>query len=124
MHSSVERTREIVIRCLIEYLGEHEGHLKEFNNLELEQLIMAITVTRASTSNKDIGIVIKGVEVITGLEDIARACSVLLGLNYALNLDYPSQLKYTFEVFQKLFMELDDSKLSTKVQSLKSKLLA
>ncbi|KTF71477.1 hypothetical protein cypCar_00049390, partial [Cyprinus carpio] len=89
---------------------------------ELEQVIMAITVTPkpgASTSNspKNIGIVIEGMEVITGLGDIARACSVLLGLTYALNLDYP-----TFEVFQKLFLELDDSKLSNKVQSLKSNL--
>ena len=80
----------------------------------------------ASTSNspKNIGIVIEGVEVITGLGDIARACSVLLGWTYVLNLDYPRQLKYTFEVYQKLFMELDDLKLSNKVQSLKSKLLA
>uniref|UniRef100_A0A8C1YI87 Uncharacterized protein n=1 Tax=Cyprinus carpio TaxID=7962 RepID=A0A8C1YI87_CYPCA len=68
-------------------------------------------------SPKNIGIVIEGMEVITGLGDIARACSVLLGLTYALNLDYP-----TFEVFQKLFLELDDSKLSNKVQSLKSNL--
>lgn len=104
--------------------------LQDTGNLEeLEQVIMAITVTPkpgASTSNspKNIGIVIEGVEVITGLGDIARACSVLLGLTYALNLNYPRQLKYTFEVFQKLFLELDDSKLSNKVQSLKSKLQA
>ena len=95
--------------------------MQETENLkELEQLIMAIIVTpkpRASTSNSplNIGIVIEGVEVITGLGYIARACSVLLGLTYALNLDYPRQLKYTFEVFQKLFLELDDSKLSNKI---------
>ncbi|KAI5616015.1 sterile alpha motif domain-containing protein 3-like, partial [Silurus asotus] len=92
---------------------------------ELEQVIMAITVTPkpgASTSNspKNIGIVIEGVEVITGLGDIARAFFVLLGLTYMLNLDYLRQLKYPFEVFQKPFLELDDSKLSNKVQSLKS----
>lgn len=104
--------------------------LQDTENLEeLEQVIMAITVTPkpgASTSNspKNIGIVIEGMEVITWLGDIARACSVLLGLTYALNLDYPRQLKYTFEVFQTLFLDLDDSKLSNKVQSLKSKLQA
>lgn len=93
---------------------------------ELEQLVVAITVITkemASTSDspKEIGVVIDGTEVINGLGDIARACCLLLGLTYALNL---KQLKYTFEVFQKLFLELDGSKLSTKVQSLKSKLLA
>ncbi|KAJ7996463.1 hypothetical protein DPEC_G00237330 [Dallia pectoralis] len=132
-HSSVERTREVVLRSLIEYLGEQAGHLiKEFNDTEnleeLQQFTMAIIVipkSGASTSNSPkIGIVIEGMEVITGLGDIARACSVLLGLTYALNLNYPRQLKYTFEVFQKLFLELVDSKLSNKVQSLKSKLLA
>ena len=104
--------------------------MQDTENLEeLEQVIMAITETPKpgpSTSNspKNIGIVIEGMEVITGLGDIARACSVLLGLTYALNVDYPRQLKYTFEVFQKLFLKLDDSKLSNKVQSPKSKLPA
>lgn len=93
---------------------------------ELEQIVVAITVITKDTSDspKEIGVVIEGMEVIKGLGDIARACCLLLGLTYALNLDYPKQLKYTFEVFQKLFLELDASKLSTKVQSLKSKLLA
>ncbi|KAF7670406.1 hypothetical protein LDENG_00166860 [Lucifuga dentata] len=69
--------------------------LQDTENLEeLEQLIVAITVitnagASTSDSTKDIQIVIEGVEVITGLEDIARACAVLLGLTYALNPDYP-----------------------------------
>lgn len=82
---------------------------------------------RTSESNresKEIGIVIEDVQVIAGPGDIARACSVLLDLTYTLNLNYLTQLKYTFEVFQKPFLELQDSKLSNKVQALKSKLLA
>lgn len=104
--------------------------LQDTENLEeeLEQLTVAITViTQAEASTDDrpkqIGIVIEGVEVITGLHGIARACSVFLGLTCALNLDYTRQLRYTFEVFRKHFLELDASKLSNKVQSLKSKLL-
>lgn len=90
---------------------------------------MAIVLTpepTPSTSSREngIGVVIEGVQVSTGLGDIARACSVLLGLTYALDLSYSTQTKYTFEVFQKLFLELQYSKLSNKVQTLKSKLLA
>ena len=99
------------------------------NSQSLEELVLAITVTTkpgtsATESPKDIGIVIEGVQVVTDVGSIARACSILLGLTYVLNLDYPKQLKYTFEVFQKLFMELQASKLSNKVKSLKGKLLS
>uniref|UniRef100_A0A672TC51 Uncharacterized protein n=1 Tax=Sinocyclocheilus grahami TaxID=75366 RepID=A0A672TC51_SINGR len=72
----------------------------------------------------DIGIVVEGAKVVTGLEGVPRACCVLLGLTYALSLHYPRHLKYTFEVLQNLVLELDSSKLSNRVQSLRSKLLS
>lgn len=78
--------------------------------------------------NKDkepvVSIVLEGSKVLSKCENTAKACALLMGLIYALNLQYPSKLKYTFEVFQKLFMELDGLKLSPKVRSLKNKLLA
>ncbi|KAL7886030.1 hypothetical protein AOLI_G00063250 [Acnodon oligacanthus] len=103
--------------------------LKDPEGLEVDQILMAVVVMRnmgvsADDSPKDIGIVIEGVQVITVLKDIATACGVLFGLTYVLNLHYPSQLKQTFEVFQKFFLEVDALKLSNKVQLLKSKLLA
>lgn len=64
---------------------------------------------------KGIGIVIEGVQVITGLGDMLG--SVLLSLMYA-------QLKYTCEAFYKLFWEQQESELSAKVQALQNKLLA
>ena len=47
-----------------------------------------------------------------------------MGVIYAVNLSYPLKLKYTFEVFQKLFLELDVITMSPKVQFLHNKLLA
>lgn len=100
--------------------------LQDTDNLEeREQLTVAITVSTSSTRDStEIGIVLEGVEVVTGLGTIDRACCVLLGLIYDLNLSYPKPLKYTFEVFQKVFLELDSTKLSVRVNGLKIKLLS
>lgn len=55
-------------------------------------------------------------EVLHDLDNIANAVAILFGLMYSLDLSYPTNLKYTFEVLQKLVMELDGNKLSTKAQ--------
>lgn len=72
------------------------------------------------------GIVIEGVPVLTDLDNLPRACCLLLGMTYALNLQYPSKLSRTFEVFQRLLMGLDvmRPKPSSKYMSLKSKILS
>lgn len=70
----------------------------------------------------DIGVLIEGVEVLTGLGNIALACALLFGLIYCLDLSYPAELKCTFEVLQKIFLNLDGQRLSSKVQFLKSEL--
>ncbi|KAF3850491.1 hypothetical protein F7725_012263, partial [Dissostichus mawsoni] len=48
------------------------------------------------------------------LGNVACACALLFGLIYALNLSYPSNLKFTLEVFQKLLMNLDGTSFQPK----------
>uniref|UniRef100_A0A3Q1HWP4 Uncharacterized protein n=1 Tax=Acanthochromis polyacanthus TaxID=80966 RepID=A0A3Q1HWP4_9TELE len=72
---------------------------------------------------EDVGVLIEGVEVLAGLPSITCGCAMLFGLIYALNLSYPQAWKCTFEVFQKILMNLDGKRLSPKVQSLKIKML-
>lgn len=52
---------------------------------------------------EDIGIVLEGVEVLSGLGNVALATAMQLGLIYFLNLTYPQEFHYTFKVLQKWF---------------------
>ncbi|KAJ8375742.1 hypothetical protein SKAU_G00063220 [Synaphobranchus kaupii] len=68
----------------------------------------------------DVGIILEGVDVLDELGNVPFAVAMLLALVYALNLSYPPELKYTFEAQQKIIMELDGNKLSSKAQTLKT----
>nr|XP_033959699.1 uncharacterized protein LOC117461840 isoform X3 [Pseudochaenichthys georgianus] len=70
----------------------------------------------------DVEIVIEGVEVQNDLQNIANALAILFGLTYALDLSYPKNLRCSFEVLQKILMEMEVRHLSTKAQVLKNKL--
>lgn len=71
-----------------------------------------------------VGIVVEGVRVLAALGNVPGACAMLVGLTYAVDLAHPKELKNTFEVFQKLFLELDCARLSPKVNSLKIKFVS
>ncbi|KAJ8367695.1 hypothetical protein AAFF_G00311500 [Aldrovandia affinis] len=57
---------------------------------------MKILVTKSGTASDPASatVMIEGTEVLQGL-DVPRACALLMGLIYALNLSYPRELKYT-----------------------------
>lgn len=77
---------------------------------------------KAEDDPEDVGIILEGVQVLQELKDVANACALLFGLIYVLNLSYPSDLRYTFEFIQKIIMQLDEQRLSTKIQVSKNKL--
>ncbi len=69
----------------------------------------------------NMAIILEEAIVLEDIKDLPSAFAYLFGLLYALNMEYPKELKYTFEVIQKVFMDLGGT-CSARVQSLKSKL--
>ncbi|KAF7225070.1 transcript variant X3 [Nothobranchius furzeri] len=124
---TVQKRRDSVICCLIDYLGEPkkelfqdlQGNHEDFSNQTLKVLVFHIPTAEEAA----VAIMLEGNQVLTGCGTRTRGCIFLMGLIYALNLEYPKKLKCTFEVFQKLFLCLDCAKLSHKVQNLKAKLM-
>uniref|UniRef100_A0A672SH25 Uncharacterized protein n=1 Tax=Sinocyclocheilus grahami TaxID=75366 RepID=A0A672SH25_SINGR len=81
-------------------------------NEELEQLTLKIITKGGSTDDPlQTGIVLEGIQVMAGLAGVANSCVFLLGLIHAINLSYPKELRYSFEFFQKILLELDSGKL-------------
>ena len=75
-------------------------------------------------SPENISIVIEDEVVMSELPRLADAFVVLLGLIYALHLDYPKKLTHTFTFIQKVLMFLDDNKpMKPCLLSLKNDLL-
>ncbi|KAI2646971.1 Zinc finger protein 423 [Labeo rohita] len=54
----------------------------------------------------DVSIILEGKEILPGCHNTAKACALLMGLIYALNLAYPRALRYTFEVFLETFSRI------------------
>ncbi|XP_054882375.1 uncharacterized protein LOC129356856 [Poeciliopsis prolifica] len=100
----INMTRDVIIRCLMMYLGESTDQLlKEYDDADEDSVSQDLAVQslkiyniKAKTSeDPDIGIVVDGVKILTALGNFPRACSLLVGLAYAVNLAYPKKLRYT-----------------------------
>ncbi|KAL2091794.1 hypothetical protein ACEWY4_011592 [Coilia grayii] len=120
--------RDAVIRGLVIYFGEKVEELLE-DALDTPfdatpHTLKILVIHGVGEGPLAVSILIDRKEILPGCGSTGKACTLLMGLIYALNLAYPPPLRYTFEVFQKLFLELDGTKLSPKVQALKSKLLS
>lgn len=69
---------------------------------------------------EDVGVILEGVTVLRELRNVPFAMAMFLAFVYSLNLCYPPEHKYTFEALQKIILQLDGNRLSTKVQALKT----
>lgn len=59
----------------------------------------------------DIGIFVDGVIIVDNIGGAARACALMLGVIYALNLAYPKELRYYYEFIQKVLLRMDGERL-------------
>ncbi|KAF6725113.1 hypothetical protein FQA47_006164, partial [Oryzias melastigma] len=71
----------------------------------IEQMTMGVYAVRhegadSTEAPEDVGVVIEGCTVLEALSDVAKGCALLLGLIYSLNLQYPKDLKHTFDFFK------------------------
>ncbi|KAI7790587.1 hypothetical protein IRJ41_011391 [Triplophysa rosa] len=124
--------RECILKVLILYLNEDpDSFFKDYVASAIEDAekgiantVMGIYTIRGdgSTKRDDVGIVIEGIKVMSNLDCVILAFIMLNGLIYALDLSFPDNLKNTYEFIQKILMNLDGHKLTTKIQHLKIKL--
>ncbi|KAF7709836.1 hypothetical protein C0J45_23067, partial [Silurus meridionalis] len=73
-------------------------------------VLLATVINRA--------IILEQAIVLQDIPDLPETFAFLFSLLYALNMEYPKELKYTFEFIQKIFMDLGGT-CSARVRSLK-----
>ncbi|XP_062314210.1 uncharacterized protein LOC134018336 [Osmerus eperlanus] len=118
----IDAGRECIIKGICIYMGEDPENLvkkyvgmgEDAFNEAMEDTTVGIYVLKEHPCDEpeDIGIVLEGIKVLQELDNVALAVAMLFGLMYALNFSYPADLRYTFEVIQKILMELDGGKPS------------
>lgn len=71
----------------------------------------------------DVAVVVEEKIVIHKQKSVACGFAILMGVIYACNLEYPSAMKYTFEVLQKVVMQIKPEHASARVHGLRNKIL-
>uniref|UniRef100_A0A672Q4Z9 Uncharacterized protein n=1 Tax=Sinocyclocheilus grahami TaxID=75366 RepID=A0A672Q4Z9_SINGR len=91
----------VLLNLILSVHSADEAFIQKSN----ETTTVGIYVLKFHDESQDIGIVLKGQNVLQGLDNFALATAMLFDLMYALNLNYPPEMKYTLEVLQKEVMD-------------------
>uniref|UniRef100_A0AAV2KHP7 Uncharacterized protein n=1 Tax=Knipowitschia caucasica TaxID=637954 RepID=A0AAV2KHP7_KNICA len=131
-----ERKRTAVLLGLPLYLKEdssnvfrlcdaHYDHLDEaLKGMELG-LLIAYEEEQDAVPHQvfDVAVVVEESIVIHHEKSVACGVAMLMGIIYAVNLEYPSAMKYTFEFLQKVVMKIKPEQASARIHGLRNKIL-
>ncbi|XP_056123949.1 uncharacterized protein LOC130102080 [Rhinichthys klamathensis goyatoka] len=126
--------RSAVLRGLPLYLIEPASISKTIKDTEAlgphtkAMKMRILEVTDSSTNSGpfptvvNVAVVLEEEVVMDNLGYFTNALMMLFGLLYAVNMEYPKDLRYTFEAVQKIILNLG-KEYTARIQSLKNKLL-
>ncbi|KAL2102047.1 hypothetical protein ACEWY4_003808 [Coilia grayii] len=81
-----------------------------------------VAARRSLPNVLNITIILEEAVVLIDIKDLPSAVGYLIGLLYACNMEYPKELRYTFEVIQKMLLELDAQDCFARALSLRRKI--
>ncbi|CAM4527042.1 unnamed protein product [Leuciscus chuanchicus] len=129
--SSNQRRRAVVLFGFPYFLKEEPSKfIKICEPTDDEEVVEGmnvglLVVTEENTANLlpkeiiDVAVVLEEEIVLDGLKDMSNAFAVLMRLLYALDIIYPKEVKYTFEVLQKVLMKIGGKACSARVHGIR-----
>ncbi|KAI9514160.1 hypothetical protein NQZ68_035624 [Dissostichus eleginoides] len=71
----------------------------------------------------NVAVVVEEKIILHDLRDVPTGFAMLMGAIYCLNPEYPRNMKYSFEFFQKVIMTIEPDQCSARIHGLRNKLL-
>ncbi|KAJ4940032.1 hypothetical protein JOQ06_029463 [Pogonophryne albipinna] len=115
--------RDTKIHSLLESLDSEATESEEaaaVNKVDVGILIVTEEREPAALPRNiaDVAVILEGRIVLRKLRDLPTGFAVLMGILYSLNIDYPKGLKNTFEVIQKVIMDIGGGTCSAQAHGL------
>ncbi|XP_030266756.1 uncharacterized protein LOC115578038 [Sparus aurata] len=71
----------------------------------------------------NVAVVVEETIVVHNIKDVAHGFAMLMGVIYGVNLQYPNDMKYSFEFLQRVVMRIEPDKASARVHGLRNRIL-